>query len=37
MLNRCHNSNVKGFADYGARGITVCPIFLTVTLIEEVA
>lgn len=24
MRNRCHNPRVKSFADYGARGITVC-------------
>jgi len=24
MLNRCHNSSSKSFADYGARGIIVC-------------
>lgn len=24
MLNRCRNQNVKSFARYGGRGITVC-------------
>ncbi len=25
MMARCYNSSAKSFADYGARGITVCP------------
>jgi hypothetical protein len=25
MLDRCHNPNNKGWANYGGRGITVCP------------
>ena len=25
MLNRCYNANVRSYADYGAKGVTVCP------------
>lgn len=25
MKNRCHNTNASDYADYGGRGITVCP------------
>lgn len=28
MLNRCRNKNVKAYADYGARGITVCEAWI---------
>jgi hypothetical protein len=25
MISRCHDPNVRGYKDYGGRGITVCP------------
>lgn len=28
MVNRCYNTNYKQYADYGGRGITVCPQWL---------
>jgi hypothetical protein len=29
MLNRCRNVNVPAYKDYGARGVTVCPDWLS--------
>ena len=31
MLNRCRNPNAKGYENYGGRGITVCPVWLSFT------